>query len=271
MITLDGKTDADLNLIVLAEGEDIFTPSTRDRSVNVPGRNGAYDFGADLGVLEFNIPMMLKGGATLADTQKQIREIAKILLDQDGKPRTFELRWDYEPEKYYTVRYAGSLSLERILKMGKFVLPLVAYDPAAYATSTAYDEAPGQYDTGLQYDSGLMYENYSTFNWQYSKQYFGTYNYSYYKTPVKITIQGAVINPRITNQMTDETIYLPTLTATDTLEVDMEKYTVKKNGLNALKDYRGSFFVLVSGDNSLLFDGGSPNATVIIEWKHKFL
>ena len=88
--------------------------------------------------------------------------------------------------------------------------------------------------------------------------------------PFVVEIEGTVLSPRITNQTTGKTIYLPTIT-NQKLTLDSQKFTVKVNEINKLSSYSGDFFNLASWDNSLLFEGGYPNATVIFKWKHKFM
>lgn len=258
--------------LYLRQGHVHPTPETRDKTMQVPGMHGSWDYGADLGNRNFIFPLAFREKNNV-DLQKRIRDFTAFLLDSEGKPRTIKLELDYEPNTFYYVRYSGQFSPERLFGKGKFDLPLTAFDPFAYAEIDSFDPDEDYfYDTGLLYDSGLMYDNTTEFQWIYIKHYSGIYNYSNRKVPLNLTISGVVTNPKITNQTTGETMSLPSLTSsTDVLEIDSDKYTVKLNGKNTLKNISGVFLFLVSGENSLLFEGDSPNATVTYRWKHKFM
>jgi phage-related protein len=282
VITLDGHTLDYFGLIPL-KGHDNPTPATRDKSLVIPGKHGAWDFGADMDVIQFNFPMAFNEIDRTA-TQKRIREFVSFLLDSKGKPRTFTLAFDYEPEKYYYVRYSGQIKPERLFGLGTFDLPLTAFDPTAYAEQTYKRDnvvTTLQYDAGFYYEPQnkfyepfepeYFYENPTQFTWNYSKHYCGIFNYSHYETPLILEIEGSVINPRITNQTTGKTLFLPTIT-NQKMVIDASNFTVKVNDLNKLTGVIGmEDFNLTSDDNSLLFEGGLPNATVTFKWKHKFL
>lgn len=295
-VMIDGKTNIGLGLGFAKGKMWPGAPSTRDYTVTVPGHAGIYDFGADMGVMPLSLPFVTleKDAATL---QKVIRGLTQTLYDSDGRPKTIEVRFRETPEQWYMARYTGSLPISRIVQstLGRFSLPMTAYDPHAYAESTAYDPNPiKQYDAGNQYDSGLMYANPTSFGWTYSRQYVGLYNYAYLKTPVRIIIQGSVINPRITNQTTGEKTTVSITTGpNDLLVIDSEKYYVVKStsdyeqyflsttfpadfmaataSENFIFDKVGDFVTLAPGENSLLFEGGLPSASVQIVWNHRYL
>ncbi|HET7615691.1 MAG TPA: hypothetical protein VFK27_01950, partial [Bacillales bacterium] len=231
-----------------------------------------------------------------ASLQKAIRDVMAHLFDASGKPKTMPLIFDDEPEVSYNVRYSGRFPISRVIGIGDFSISLTAYDPHGYAEITAYDPSPvPQYDTGLQYDSGLMYPNPTSFDWLYSTQYVGLYNYAFLNTPVRIIVSGAVINPRITNQTTGQSLTVNVATgANDLLVIDTERFYVLKStptyeqyflsttfpagfmhetqSTNLFSEqYGDDDLYLAPGENSLKFEGGLPNASVQIVWKHRYL
>lgn len=274
-VTIDGKTLNQLGLAMLKEHQHPAAPSTRDYTISIPGMAGAYDFGSDLGVRQFTLPLLVKPQPNENALALKVREIMKTFFDQYGKPRTIKLIFDYEPDKYYNVRYSGSLDMSRFKTMTKIVFPLTAFDPYAYALSSAYDSKNKQnYDTGLKYDNGLMYPNTQNFQWLYSTHYSGVHNYSYYETTLKIIIKGRCKNPKITNLKTGKWIQInETFADADQLIIDTKTWTVVKNGtINLLAKYTGDFIQLVEGDNSFLFESETPpSAQVSFEWNHLFL
>lgn len=58
-ITLGGIRDVDLGFRVLEETKDPLLPSTRDMNVEIAGKHGQYDFGADLTERVFSFLVLL--------------------------------------------------------------------------------------------------------------------------------------------------------------------------------------------------------------------
>lgn len=270
MITLDGKTAKELGILVKRESQRPILPNTRDRILTIPGRHGAYDFGADLEPRMFDLQCtMIAKNST--DLQKAVRKLAAFLMDQTGRPRTLEFRFDAEPEKWYMARYNGSLPIERVAYWGTFSLPLMAYDPYAYAKLEAYDQIY-QYDAGFEYETGLYYPNtLSGFVWTYSRHMSGQTNFSPFQTPLIVEISGNVTNPKITNTANGQWMAVNASIQNQVLRIDGEKMTVTIDGINAMQYFSGDFIQLVPDGNGLVFDGGKPNAQVTFLWKHKFL
>lgn len=300
-VKLDGKSLNYFGIELLSPAVHPAAPLTRDITAQVPGRDGVYYFGSTLGERNFVLNCGLIRELSAKDLQRRLREFVAFLLDEKGRPRLLQISFDYEDGIYYEVRYSGQISAERFFSLGSFELTLTAFDPFAYADSTYKQDGV---ITGINYDEGrfypadpneitmdstvytvsdpvtfneayepnYFYENPTAFTWSYSKHYSGVYNYSQYNTPLIIDITGDVINPRITNQTTGKTLYLPTITGGQKMTVDTGKFTVKVNGASKLTGVKGiEDFTLASGDNSLLFEGGLPSASVTFKWKHKFM
>jgi len=147
--TLGGVADTALGVVLRAGYQEPMLPSTRDASVEVPGRQGRWDFGSELGAREFSLDLALIDTTTQAALATAIRTFAKVLLDDDGNPIDVSLVFAKEPTLTYTVRYSGNLPLQRLVgsSKGYFTLPLVAADPFAYGaglTTTATITANGQ-------------------------------------------------------------------------------------------------------------------------------
>jgi predicted phage tail component-like protein len=273
-ITIDGVEIEEYGFTALLEHDHPF-PSTRDKTITIPGRYGEYDLGAELGPRPFSIQLRARKELSMYDLQRRIRQFTKALLDPYGRPKTVKLVFNYEPDKFYYVRYSGSMPIQRLVRFAEFSLPLVAYDPFAYAPFDAYDpKEPMLYDTGLTYDSGLIYPNPSSFQWLYARHYSAVYNHSYYETPLKFIIKGSCTNPKITNMTTGKSITITeTLSTNDELIIDASNFTVVKNKtVNLLSKYSGDFIQLVEGTNGFSFESDTvPSATVTFEWYHRFL
>lgn len=272
-VKLDGKPFSYFGIELISPADHPMAPQTEDITLKVPGRDGLYHFGSTFGERNFSFECGVIREIDETEMQRKLREFTAFLLDAYGKPREIKITFDYEPEKYYLVKFAGQISASRFYSIGTFTLPFTAFDPYAYAEMNAYDSPSNhEYGTGLEYDSGLFYDNPKSFQWTYPKHFSGVYNHGFQHTHLNLTITGKVTNPKITNQTTGETILLPSLSlSTDSLVVSTKDFTVKKNGVNAMNSYSGEFLYLVSGENSLMFEGESPSATVNYEWKHRFI
>ncbi len=129
---LSGKRADELGLIMLRQSQRPVLPGTIDRILEVPGKHGAWDFGADLQPRLFNLEcaFITKDSAEL---QQKVSELAAYLTDSYGRPRTHELKFSLQPDRVFYARYTGSLPIERVAGLGRFTLSLIAYDPFAYS------------------------------------------------------------------------------------------------------------------------------------------
>jgi predicted phage tail component-like protein len=280
------KTPNDFSLAVLPNHEHEAIPETIDRTLSIPERDGLLYYGSNLGARYFNIPMIVKPQDDRIEMQKRIREFSNFILNQHGKPRMIKIAFDYEPDKYYHVRFSGRVSPERYYRMAEFDLPLIADDPYAYSEMDEYNQDGLYYDVGLTYndhstsliswesvfDNALIYPNPLEFDWILNKHYSSVYNHSLTNTSLNLTIEGEVINPKITNTTTGESMLVNIhLKQGETIEIRGDKFTAEYQGENIFHKVYGNFVELVSGDNKLIFQGGKPNAKITYQWKHKYV
>lgn len=264
-IVLGGKTPEQLGFRILMDTVEPALPETRDRTLQIDGRHGLYDFGADLAERRFEFPCaMLK--ADVVALQRAERELTAHLVDGYGRPKTMELIINSEPEKVYTVRYAGSLTPQRMVGLGRFTLPLVAYDPFAYVPMNAYDNTL-HYDAGLAFDSGLMYPNPPGIDWMYYRQMAGLYNYSNMITPLTLSFVGNVGDVLIKSLTTGQQMQI----SGQVTSMELKQLAVSVNGSNGLPRFSGDFIELLPGTNELIFEGNSPAGVITFNWKHKFI
>lgn len=269
-VWIDDHLLQDEGIAVLLNSEEPALPAMRNISVSVPGRHGAYDFGAYLEPREFTLNVVFPR-QSYADLKYQIRQFVRKFTDEYGRPKTVRLRFGDEVDKYYNVRLTESIPVERAAERGYLALGLTAFDPYAYASANAYDpEEDYEYNSGYEYDTGLMYDNPQSFRWVYPKHYSGINNYSDYTTDFIIEIDGSVKNPSITNLNNGIKLTLPDIT-NGKLTINSKDYTVIKNGVSTLLGTNGEFFRIQPGEVGFLFEGVNPNATVTYRWYHKFM
>ncbi|MNL25722.1 Phage tail protein [compost metagenome] len=130
-IWLGGKSNVELGFLVLRSTNRPGLPGTVDRTLSIPGRNGLWDYGADMGARSFTIDCAFITQDSF-ELQNAIATLSAHLIDSFGKPRTLELKFRERPNQTFIVRFMGSLDIERIMGLGKFSIPLTAFDPFAY-------------------------------------------------------------------------------------------------------------------------------------------
>jgi len=120
--------------ITLRYGPSIpMLPETRDRTAEIPGRDGVYWFGSDVGQRRFSLPCDFRDCADSAALDVLIKAFARALVDVNGKPRALALIFDDAPTITYTVRYSGGVPFDRAwVGCSEFTLELVADDPYGY-------------------------------------------------------------------------------------------------------------------------------------------
>jgi predicted phage tail component-like protein len=127
-----GKRADELGLVMLRQSQRPVLPGTVERTMQIPGRHGAWDFGADLGPRLFNLEVAFVE-RNAAELQRRVSELAAFLVDSYGRPITRELKFSVQPDRVFYARYSGSLPIERVAGLGRFTLPLITHDPFAYS------------------------------------------------------------------------------------------------------------------------------------------
>ncbi len=254
MFSLDGVQDSALGISGLAGLVPQALPDTIEKTLRIPGRNGVYDFGADLGPRVFSIPCALLDGTTEAALQAAIRALAGALVDSQGKPKSVELVFDWEPTVHYTVRYAGSLNVNSLIRFtkGKFSLPLKAADPHAYGPLTSTSNT-----IITSGDAGATISINNTGN---------------VEALPKITIKNQGTGT-VSGFTVSGISYAGDLVPGDSVVIDSSDYTVKKNTDNDLKNMSGEFPTLAPGDPALVYsDGGvSRNVLMTVAYRLRWL
>ena len=265
MLTLDGKRLSEFGLIPLQGHEHAMMPEIQRKTLNIPGRPGAWDFGVEIGERPFNIPI-----ATIEHDrikkQRKLTSFVAFLLDPYGQPREMKLVFDYEPDKHYMVKVSQMINPNRLVHAADFILPLVANDPYKYASANEYDPKTDVMYGEVGQDD--YYHNPQSFDWLYPKHYSAINNYSSYVTEFEAVIEGTVTNPKITNLVDNKTLTLPSISNG---RLEIQPAEVIKNGTTILSGSNYNFFHVQPGEVGFLFEGDNPNANVTYRWKHKFM
>ncbi|MGI0534939.1 phage tail family protein [Bacillus pfraonensis] len=266
-LTIDGKHISELNLSLLREHQNPAAPATRDNTITIPGMHGAYDFGATLGPREFSLPLHVKLKKETDSLPEAIRKMVMAFIDPYGKPKTVKLIFDYEPDKYYLARYSGSIPIDRYFSMGKFELPLTAYDPHAYSVfDTSGDVLWGD---DIPFMSDIP---------------FGIGDFSYeVTTPTTVQIENVgslVVRPIITITGSASSMTLTTngksfsvgpFPEGANLLIDSQHYVVTRDGQNYISKMTGDFLELLPGENSISITGTNLHFQISFEFNAKYM
>lgn len=263
MITLDGRFLSEFGLIERQGHSNPMTPSTRDKTLVIPGRNGAYHFGTDWDVRPFNIPVAVK--KERMEMQLDMRAFTAFLLDPYGQPREIKLIFDYEPDKFYMVKYSGQITPERLWNLGQFELPFIAYDPLAKFVSSTKD---------ILMESDIPILSDITLDADYTYQVKGN-------TTLDIINDGTiVIRPTIFIEGTAQSLTL-TLNGESfsfgeingSVEINGEQYLVKVNGNDSLSATTGDLtkLLLLPGNNEVVISGSGININIIFDFHHPYM
>lgn len=209
-----------------------FVTNTVDYSESVPGRDGEYDFGCDLGPKLINIPVAIETTpSTWAD------EEAKIMRYLNPKLGSQSLTFANRPGKVYMVRYVGTLGFQdKGLYHREFTLPFKVFASYGIASTQSLLEGAG---TAVNAGNDVC--------------------------PVVVEIVGPVTNPSV-KIGSAEMKYTGQVTASDKLIIDTEKLTATFNGANALVNYNGVFPKLAVGDNTVTVSGGTVKVIWLNRW-----
>ncbi len=211
-----------------------FITNTVDYSESVPGRDGEYDFGCDLGPKLINIPVAIDTTpSTWADKEAEIMGYLNPKLGE--QPLTFANR----PGKVYMARYAGTLGFKDDGRYHReFTLPFKVSKSYGIASTQSLLEGSG---TAVNSGNDVC--------------------------PIVVEIVGPVTNPSVTVSGV-KMKYTGEVTASDKLIIDTEKLTCTFNGVNALANYNGVFPKLAVGDNTVTAASAGTTQTI---WLNRWI
>jgi phage-related protein len=247
----------------LASDEPMF-PDVRQQSITIPGRHGAYDFGAFFDVRKFELDCVFPR-QSYTELKRQIRDFAALFVDSYGRPKAVRLRFGDELDKYYSVKVGGNVPINRLAMRGAFRLPLVAHDPIAKSVITS-DQLVMDSDTPLLsdvlWDTGLSNRTITT------PSTFTVINNGSMAVRFTYKIVGSGTNVNLTAN--GRTFSLGTFIG-KTIDVDGESFLVKIDGVNDLTMTSGDFIELLPGVNDVSVSGSGLNFTVSESLTYKYI
>jgi phage-related protein len=263
-VFIDDVKLQDLGMTVRLSSQEPMLPGVRSNSIVIPGRQGAYDFGAFFDVREFALDCVFRR-QDYADLKAQIRDFVRMFIDDYGRPKSVKLRFGDEPDKYYDVKMSAGIPVERLAGLGTFTLPLVAHDPMAKFVVPS-DEIT--MDSDIPVISDLLWDTGLSNRTIMAPTTFTIINNG--TTAIRFTykIVGSGTNVALTAN--GKTFSLGTFSG-KTIDVDGESYLVKINGVNDLTLTNGDFIELLPGVNEVNVTGSGLNFTVSESLTYKYI
>lgn len=270
-ISIDGvHLKNDLGLDVMIDGtEDELLPEVQSYSVNVPGRHGEYAFKSWMQPRNFSARVLIPPQETRTNTQLVARELSRLFLDDFGNPKQVELIFDFEPDKFYTVKLNSGMAIERIRKAGFADFDLRANDPYAYSTTTNDEVTWGS--------EVITFENTTYTLGHESISQAGVDVTS--PTTIPILVEGYAVKPifiiegsadSLTVRANGYEFTLPSF-SNATWMIDCDKYTVLKDGDNAFGDVQLREFILRKGTNDVAIDGTNIDVNIRIIFRDRYM
>src|SRR5690554_5951957 len=265
-VWIDDVLLQEIGIAVLLNSDEPALPALRNSIVNVPGRHGAYDFGAYLEPREFTLNCVFPR-QSYSDLKRHIREFNQLFIDEYGRPKTVKLRFGDEVDKYYNARLTGGIPVEWAAERGFISVKLTAFDPHAYSLVNANE---------VTWGSEVV-----TFEWTYLLGMDGTGTGFTVTSPqtIPIYVDGNALRPVIeingsANNLTvsanGKSFKLPNFSDTH-WTIDGENYVVLRNGENDFASLDGEFIELMSGDNDVVVSGNSLDFEITVKYRDKYL
>lgn len=267
-VIIDDIPLIDIGIRAKEDSEVMGVPATRDNVVTIPGKHGARHMGSWLEPKPFNLNCKIINRNNASQLMYASRELAKLFLDQYARPKEVKYVNEAEPNKFYTVKYVGSISIEKLASYGDFELPLVAYDPYAYLNVYADEVTWGSQDI-----------TFNSFDYTFGHHTLGGTIHVTTPTTETITVSGYALKPifEITGSASSLTVSsngrsfsLPSF-SNATWTINCENYTVLKDGSSAFNEVDLPEFWLEVGNNDITIDGSGIDIDLRIKFRDKYM
>ncbi|OZQ66058.1 hypothetical protein CA600_12425 [Paenibacillus sp. VTT E-133280] len=263
--TADGVSFRSIGLGLVKHNIPVL-PSTEEYSIKIAGADGETDFGSNYGPRTFDLECVLMADDPTLDYHRRVALMAALFNVKKGDiPFTFS---DL-PNKRYMGRYAGTMSIDKIIFDGNVTIPIKMHNPWP---ESLQDTELREYGEGLSFGEGYFYISDSSFSITTSGQSFAVMNEGSEVGYPLIRITGSFTNLSLTDG--SQTITFSGSTGSnDVLEIncDPKKCTVRLNGINAYSRSNGVFFEFEPGEAEITAIATNPNFIIEFIYRYKYL
>jgi phage-related protein len=254
LIYLDGKPISDWGLQIQKEHDHPAVGDLRRKTMVIPGMDGEWDFGSELGPKPFRFPLGFIE-YDMYEKQRKLNDFVAFLFDSYGKPREMKLSFDYEPDKYYLVKVSNGFTPRRIWGLAFFDLPLIANKPRKnfiVPSDEIIMDSDSPILSDIMMDTGLNNQLIT------NPQTFDIINNGTLVIPFSFRMEGSGDNVSISTN--GKTLTLGSF-INKTIEVT-DNYVVKVDDISNLTSTNGVFLELLPGVNQISIAGNNLNLTI---------
>lgn len=268
MLTMDNGQQVarfeDFGLICEVGHNHPMNAEIEEKTIEIPGRVGAWNFGSEIRRKPFSWPIGYIETDKMA-LQHKLNQFVDFLFNEFAQPRQIKIVFDYEPDKYYLVKCNGQLIPERLVNAGRFNLPMVADNPNKQFIALS-DEVTWDSDIPIISDITWLYGLHD-FEIK-SPQTIEVHNDGNLIVRPKILISGSASSLTLT--LNGESFSFGQLS--QPIEIDAEKYLVIVNGIEKLNAMTGRIEKLyyLPGLNKIRVDGSGLNLTMSIKFRNQY-
>ena len=265
-MTLDGIRIEEFGLKALLEHEHPLNAEITHKTVKIPGRDGLYYFGSEIGGKVFSITFDVIEDDKI-EMQRKLNAFVAFLYDSYSQPRSIKVVFDYEPDVYYMIRINSSITPSRMYGLTQFSLPFVAYDPYKYSVVLSDEITWGS--------EVITFESHYLLGHECSD---GLTNITS-PTLLNILVDGLAIKPVIeitgsaTNLALNTNGYSISVGTFNNASwvIDCIDYTVKKDGVSAFNSVGLRDFILLPDNNQVSITGTGLNLSIRIKSRDKYI
>jgi phage-related protein len=263
---IGGYSFASLGIKLLSSNIPIL-PETRQQEDDIPGLDGSLDLGTEFGPRQIELEVFVKADSK-AELHSKLAKIASVFSPRRGIQ---SLVVSPQTGKLFYVKFNGSLPLEKIgAMMGKFTIPLKAFDPFAYSVNDTSE--PLKLGQGYTLGQGLRLGDSYTFEVKQANTSFSVHHAGTHEAKPLIRITGTGSDIIFTNDTTEEGLNVDlTLQQGDILEIECKLSRITINGINAFYAFSGVYPRILEGDNLFTLTASNPNLTIEFIFRHTYL
>ncbi|WP_240035314.1 phage tail domain-containing protein [Neobacillus notoginsengisoli] len=244
--------------------EDPITPMFERKTLLIPGKVGAWDFGIEEREKPFAFPLRIDERLH-NDMQKKFDDFIAFWFDAFGKPRKVKIVRDYDPDKFYIVKIAAEILPERLPEEGNFILPLVAnYPRRRFIESTE----------NIGWDSDIPFESDISFDGEYEFQITAPQQLNIVndgKLAIRPTIRITGATDTLTLSINGQSFSFGKITSP--IDIRGEEYTVLVGGKSSFSAMNGDItkLILLPGDNLISVSGTNLNINISFTFHFEYL
>lgn len=264
-VYIDGMPLQDYGIDIVLTSQEPISPPLTNKTVSIPGRAGAWDFGAEIEPRIISLDCVFPR-QSYTELKTQIREINALLFDEYGKPKNVKLVMGDELDVYINARVSTGIEIDRTWQRGLATIEFTAHDPFKYSNVFSDEIVWGSEEITFEWDLPFGHEGFP-----------GTLRIQEDST-IFISVTGIAIQPIIEiNGQADNLIIeangheikFDNFKGSDFI-IDIEHYSVIKDGKETLRGVEFREFLLMPGNNEIKVSGRNMDISFFIRHRDKF-